>query len=338
MTRPELAVLVAHAKRALTQALLESPLVDDPATEADLRAYFPAPVVQRFGDLLGEHALRRELVATLAANQAVDSMGATFVSRLVSELGAAPAGVVRALRTAIAVTGADERWTAVEALGATVEPDAQWTLIAGIDWLVEVVTRAYLAAPDSIDDAQAVAAARELFARLGEALPELGSEAWREAHIRHIDALTGKGVPELLARRHAFQPALVHAPDIIAVAAATGREVEAVGRAFLGLESRTPLAWLEQINESRPAGGRMQRWAQQALRDDVLRARRELAERALEESPEADVEQALENFFAARARPLARLERFTRTLTGSDEIDLAGLTLVLRQLRALTEC
>ncbi len=49
--RPELAVLLTHAKRSLTDALLDSELVDDPWFERDLRGYFPPAIVERFGDV-----------------------------------------------------------------------------------------------------------------------------------------------------------------------------------------------------------------------------------------------------------------------------------------------
>src|SRR3954453_12603818 len=88
LERPGAAGALAYAKRSLTGALLRSELPDDPFLETALRDYFPGPVVERFGGLLGEHPLRRELVATIVSNHVVDALGPTFVSRLVSELGA----------------------------------------------------------------------------------------------------------------------------------------------------------------------------------------------------------------------------------------------------------
>ena len=105
MERPELCVLLAYAKRSLKTALLESSLVDDPYLDRELRGYFPPKVVERFGHLLGRHALRRELVATIMANDVVNSQGITFVSRLCSETGAEQAEVVRAYYIAREVTG-----------------------------------------------------------------------------------------------------------------------------------------------------------------------------------------------------------------------------------------
>jgi glutamate dehydrogenase len=85
-----------------------------------------------------------------------------------------------------------------------------------------------------------------------------------------------------------------------------------------------------------PVGTRMQRWALQAVRDDILAARRLVAERALQDAPEASAEDAIDDFLDANAEGVARLAGFTRALAG-EGTDLAGLTLAVRQLRALVD-
>ena len=97
LTRPELAVLLAGAKRSLAARLLASDVPDQPALRAALVAYFPPALAERFDDLLDSHRLRRELVASEVANDLVDRMGATFVTRLVADTGASPAGGGRRL-------------------------------------------------------------------------------------------------------------------------------------------------------------------------------------------------------------------------------------------------
>ena len=328
-------MLVAYAKRLLTDALLESDLPDEAAFDHDVRAYFPRPVVARFGHLIAEHPLRRELVATLAANDVVDALGPTFVSGLSSEFGAEPAEVVRAFRIAREVTGATQRWLEIEGQVATLDADAAWRLLDGVDDLVAGVARWYLLHAPGADVEATVAAADDAFVTLAEAMPGLRSEAWREEHEALAVELIDAGVPDEVARRHAFQRALRHAPDIIAVAQATGRDVVAVARAFFDLGERLGLEWLEQEVLALPATTRVQRWAQQALLDDVLDARRVLAEKALEESADAEPAAAVDAFLEAREAPLRRLSSVARALRAEGDGDLAGLTLAIRHLRGL---
>ncbi len=63
---------------------------------------------------------------------------------MVTETGAQPADVVRAYRIARDVTGAVERWEAIEALDGVIDPRVQSELMRGVDWLVETASRWYL--------------------------------------------------------------------------------------------------------------------------------------------------------------------------------------------------
>jgi glutamate dehydrogenase len=335
LERPELAVLLAYAKRLLTDSLLDSSLPEDPAFERDLRAYFPPRVVERFAGLLPEHPLRRELIATLVANDVVDALGPTFVSGLARELGAEPAEVVRAFRIAREVTGATQRWLEIEGHAASLDPAVAWRLMDRVDELVAGVTRWYLLNALGADVDETIAAGHDAFVALADAMPTLRSEAWRDEHEALARELAAEGVPNDLARTHAFQRALLHAPDIIAVAQATGRDVAEVARGFFDLGERLGLEWLEHEVLALPGSSRIQRWAQQALLDDVLAARRVLAQRALEESPDAEPADAVETFLDAREAPRRRLTAVARTLTVEGDGDLAGLTLAVRHLRGL---
>ena len=190
--------------------------------------------------------------------------------------------------------------------------------------------------PPGADVEATVAAAGDAFVTLAEEMPGLRSDAWREEHEALAIELIDAGVPDEIARRHAFQRALRHAPDIIAVAQATGRDVVAVARAFFDLGERLGLEWLEQEVLALPASTRVQRWAQQALLDDVLDARRVLAEKALEEAAaEAEPAAAVDAFLEAREAPLRRLSSVARALRAEGDGDLAGLTLAIRHLRGL---
>ena len=148
--------------------------------------------------------------------------------------------------------------------------------------------------------------------------------------------MIGLGVPEPLARAHALRPEQRYAPDMVWVAGATGRPIEEVAEVFFAVGAELRLDWIESELERVPAPSRMQRWALQAVREDAAQVRRELAGGVLAESPGGSPQEAVEAYLAERGDARRRLTAFLRSLSREGEPDLAGLTLAVRQLRALT--
>jgi glutamate dehydrogenase len=329
--RPELAVLLAHAKQSLTDALLESDLVEDPWLARDLRGYFPPAVVERFGGLIAEHRLRRELTATLVANELVDALGPTFVSRLSTELGASASEVVRAYRIARDVTGAIGRFATIDALDDRLDDEVAVELLEGVERLVETVTRWYLTHAPAGSLQELVEAGHEGFDAIEDALEAAPPE--RVATV--CERLEALGVPQTLAQAHALTDDLSFAPDVLAVAAESDRPLEEVGLAFARLGDRLRFGWLEAELDELPATQRMQRWAIQALRDDARRARRDLVAAALAEAPDLVAEEAVAAFVERHASRAEHLASVMRSLS-VDGSELAGLMVVVRELRSLT--
>jgi glutamate dehydrogenase len=335
MSTPELAVLLAYSKINLTGQLVRSALPDDPYFVNDLQRYFPAAVVGRFRALLPDHPLRRELVATIAANEVVNSLGSTFVTQLLAESGADPADVVRAYRIGRDVTGAGPRWEAIEGLFESLTPDVQNELLSTVDRMVEVVTRWYLRNPPAGSLAEVIEPARAAFERLAAAISTIGSPAWQAERHREAERLIADGVTEEMAVQHAYLLELVHGPDIIAVATESGRDVVEVARAFFLVGEAFHVDRLEAAMEHIEPSSKWQRWALQALEDDLLEIRRDLAARAIAEGTGRPIDDAVESFLGSRAEAIARLDRFMRTLAADPGGGLSALSVAVRQVRGL---
>jgi glutamate dehydrogenase len=334
MARPELCILLAYAKQSLEDAIRNSALPDEPYLDKDVRAYFPAAIVDRFGALIGQHPLRRDLASTILANAVCNDQGVTFVSGLAAETGAEPAEVARACRIAREVTGAVELWADVEALDGKIDPRVQNRLMVGVDTLVEDVSRWYLLNAPTAPLGETIEEMVPLFAALADVIDEVGSEAWRGAREQVARELVRQGVAEDLARRRAFQPELAHAPDIVAVTKATGRSLEDVANAFFLAGERLHLDWLEGRLIDRPASSSWQRWAAKAMEDEVMALRRDVALRALGNTSKPASE-ALDAYLAGRGEAHERLGRLVESLDSPGEDELAALTVALRQVRSV---
>ncbi|GAB6067204.1 hypothetical protein JCM13664_05220 [Methylothermus subterraneus] len=81
LTRPELAVLLAHAKMQFKQALLKrSDFLRRDFLRPYLHGYFPGILVERYGQAVAEHPLADAITVTHLGNFLLDRTGATFLT------------------------------------------------------------------------------------------------------------------------------------------------------------------------------------------------------------------------------------------------------------------
>ena len=85
LPRPLLAVLLGHVKNFTFSMLMETPFPDGPAGRPFLDAYFPKRLRSQYAEHFEGHVLRREIIATAAANHIINHAGVTFLWRVMNE-------------------------------------------------------------------------------------------------------------------------------------------------------------------------------------------------------------------------------------------------------------
>jgi glutamate dehydrogenase len=335
LTRPELAVLLAGAKRSLAARLLSSTVPDQPALRAALAGYFPPLMMERFGHHLDGHRLRRELVASAVANDVVNRMGATFVTRLAADTGATPAEVAAAYWIARTVVSAPQLWAELDTDEAGVPPTAK-VLAAGpvISDLLEAVTRDYLRRHETGDIALVAARDQPALAELAGAVAELGTPYRRRLRARRAETLGDRGLDQDMAWRWAGLPDLEVGPDAAELARATGRSVPAVAEAVLQLGEALGIDRLgERLRQATPRG----RWGWAAWRglvDDLDHLRRLAARRALDDYPNETELEAVLRFLVSRAHAVGQVTRLLRDIESETEPSLDAVAVATRAVRA----
>lgn len=333
MSRPELAVLLAYAKRFLTDLLVESNLPDDPHFEADLYEYFPDAISDRFRDEIAQHPLRRELISTIVANQVLNSLGSTFYSKMRTLTGDSAARIVRAFRAARAITGAQDRWAAIEALAGKVDPNTYRDLLRDVDRLVSVITRWYLNRPETpstIDDE--IGLAKEHFETLAAGMPGLEPSEWRQPYEAVVELMVTKGVPREVAVQHGYQRALRRAPDIIDLALRHDRNAMEVAAIYTQVSLEFRVDWLERQIRNLPGASTFERLAAESLADDLQQMRREVVAMILEES-----DGSLEAHYERFPRMQPRRDRLFTWLERDGITDVSAGLIAVRRLTQIAK-
>ncbi len=333
LTRPELAVLLAGGKRSLAARLLASNVPDQPALRAALAGYFPPRLSERFADLLDGHRLRRELVASVVANDVVNRMGATFVTRLAGDTGAAPAAIAAAYWIARSVVSAPARWAELDGAEGLPAPGALLAAAPVMADLLEALTRDYLRRLDTVDIAGSIARDGPPLAVLAAEIVRVGTPYRLRLRARRAEALVDGGLDQHLATAWAALADLEVGPDAAALARETGRPVTAVAEAVLQLGESLGIDRLgERLRQAAPAG----RWGRAAWRglvDDLDHVRRAAARRALSEHPGHSEPDAVLAFLVDRASQVGEITRLLREIESEPQPSLDAVAVATRAVR-----
>ena len=335
LTRPELAVLLAHSKLALQRQLLDSRLPDEAYYEPFLRCYFPDRIDLRFGQGVRSHRLRREIISVEIANLVLDTMGAAFVTRVRRDTGASAAAVVRAWAVAMAVSGADELWETITAGADPPLPlDAEARCCFALEAAVERAAKWIIATqpqdePTAALSDELAASTRELLQILPEVLPAAVRDPLRVA----ADTLAADGTPVALAERIVWLDQLADLFEIAHVARTIGVPHPVAAEAYYGVGELVDLSWVRHSLTELPAESRWERRAIEQLNEELIDARRQLTHAVLEgHGNGANIATCLQDYRAAHQEPLARLAALVGDIKSARSASLAALLVAVREI------
>ncbi|HEV7913169.1 MAG TPA: NAD-glutamate dehydrogenase [Albitalea sp.] len=337
LTAPELAVLLAYSKMELVDLVLDSDVPQDPYIATTLQRYFPKPLRERFAVQLQRHPLKREIIVTHVVNSMVNRVGPTFVHRLHEETGSTQADIVRAYLGAREVFQLISLWLANEALDHKVGVETQDAIVQATVRLLVRGTVWLLHHREALRDLDAT------IRRFSPGVAEVaaGLARWLAPHERaalQADAarLSSQGVPVELAQRVAQLDALFSALDIVEVGIETGCDVDTVAGVYFGVGGRLDLGWVSQQIAAQAADSHWQGLARVAMRDDLSVLARSLARSVLQAAaPRQDAVTLIAAWESQREFQLRRCRDLLADLKPAGALDMAMLSVLLRELRAL---
>jgi glutamate dehydrogenase len=328
---PEFAVMMAYTKNANVTEVLRSDFPDDPALDAHLLAYFPAPLRERFAEHIRHHRLRREIVATKIVDEMVNLSGISFDHRMTEDTGASVVDVLRAWVAAREILAAASWWSRIDALDRDV----------GLDTLLDLFLECRRVTERSalwllrhrrppLDVTSAVSRFRAGIDELSAAMDDV--LVGRMADVVHsVEAgRIALYVPEDLAQRSSIWPVLHTGFDMIEVADLHVCTVTTVAAAYWSVFDHLDLMWLWEAIGGLPRSDRWQTQARSAMRDDLLTALSELASTVISTSGGS-----VPRWLAANERAISRATSMIKDIRRAERLDISTLSVALRQLRNL---
>jgi glutamate dehydrogenase len=337
LTAPERAVLLAYSKIVLSDELISGTLVDDDYVRGALVAYFPPLLQKRYAGVMPRHALKRDIIATVVANTMINRTGSVFVHRMQEETGATSEEATRAFILARDIFELDRLWLDIDALDNKVPAQLQYEMLLEAGRLVVRATLWFLRRRrEKLPIADVIGIFRPGLAALRQKLPRLLSESDRIAWEATIQRLTAKGVPQELAVKLANLEALYGVLDVTEVALEQKKAIEPIAALYFALAGELELRWISEKISQLPTDTSWQALARNALRDDLAAQHRAITSVVAKLAPEeTDPQKMLAAWKERYAPAIMRLKNMVEELKRAPSLDLAVLSVLLRELRAL---
>ena len=336
LTRPELAVVLSYAKINLYNGLIASDASLTDFLQIDPQRYFPDILRRRYVDLIPDHRLSRQILATLIANDIVNRMGPAFIQRTQVDTGASIITIARAYEAARIICRARPMFKDIEDLDHVIPAQAQMLMMFEISrtlrhacfWLIEHYG-------EDLDIVKAVGRLKDGMRRVYK---RSSSYVSRAAHARMQKAQVewmSMGVPEKLAHSVALLTLTRAALDIVDVAAERKRDVIDSARLYAKFNDELELYWLHDSAEDLEVDGRWQAQARSNLRDEIYRLRRELALGLIKQRSKTDPRKVVDKWLQSHATEVARYKRTLDEMKLRGEIDFATLSVAAQELSDL---
>ncbi|MBS0349773.1 MAG: NAD-glutamate dehydrogenase [Proteobacteria bacterium] len=340
ITKPEMAILFAYSKITLKEQILLTDLPEDPYLSICLKEPFPLPLRKEYSDIMFQHKLRRDIIATQLCNRLVGDMGVSFVFQMQEETGASVPMIVRAYTAARIIFYMTEFYIDIESLDFKIDATIQYQINEEAVTLVRRAVRWLLRHRNKHIDIQEIIkdfadSVVYLFRRLPKYL--LGDD--RDGLESRRDRLIAANVPPEIALRVACAEPMYHALNIIEVALQEKREIQMVAEVYFLLVDRLKLIWFrQQINAY--AGGDSY-WvflAKSSYKAELDILQRRLSSEVLREiNVDSDISQQVDAWLERSQHLVDRWRNILSDLRTTGVKEFAIISVAIRELARLAQ-
>ncbi|RIJ76678.1 NAD-glutamate dehydrogenase [Nakamurella silvestris] len=334
---PELSVLLAYVKAALSKQMAASDLPDSPAYASRLPEYFPTQMRELYPEAIAHHPLRREIVTTMTVNEVVNGAGVSFVFRLGEEMAASAIDAIAAYSVTTAVFDLDDLWADIAAGDNEFPAQVQDQLVLDSRRLLDRAARWFLVRrPQPLDVTAEITRYRAAVAELTPRMPRLLHEIEHNNVRADVHRLTEMGAPADLANRVGYLLYTFSLLDIIDVADAADRSVLETADLYYALSAHLGLDRMLSLVTALDRGDRWHSLARQAVRDDLYRSVRAICADVLAHSEEGQTpEEKIASWEQDNRSRLARARTTLGEIAGAGAKDLAALSVAAREIRSM---
>lgn len=279
-TRPELAILLAYSKIHLYNQLLHCNNLDKEIYKPLLTAYFPTYLQTHFDSGILVHPLRKEITATVLANELINRVGPAFTYEICRASGLQVHQVVEAFFTASHLFKLGDLWSRIDALDDKMISGVQIKAYQQIAQALRIAVLHLLGSDGFIPGA-------DMVAHLMHSLPVFLSSTQVEEMQARVQEFEAQGADAMTAQQLA---SVLFLPSILEIASAVcGKDdMLPTAKTYFNIKSTFGIDGLERMVHQLSVETDWQRSAQLRLLNDLGMAAMSLLKQALTGSKNGD--------------------------------------------------
>ncbi|HAU1319712.1 TPA: NAD-glutamate dehydrogenase [Legionella pneumophila] len=339
LTRPELAVLMAHTKIHIANELLKSNLPDDPYFTTFLETGFPPSLRKPYAKALPKHPLSREIIATQLSNKLVNNMGITFMYRMLMETGMSIADIACAYTISACIFQTDALQDLIDSFQDKISLSTQYELLHHIRQLLNLATRWFLhnnRLAGGIEEN--IKNYGKSVNKLEQLIPKLMGGVTKEYLEKLISQFVGIGIEKDMAQKIAITRALYTSLNIIEVASQNQFELSLTAETYFKVGSQFNLVWFRDQIASDSREGHWNTMARLSLRDELDNLQRRLTIAILTTKTKERTSEKLIHLWLEQNHSIQkRWEKLLEMLLGGENIDYTIFFIALRELSSLIQ-
>jgi len=245
LSRPELCVLTSYAKIQLTKDLLETDLPDQGDVQVWVNEYFPKALRVKYAAEIGNHQLRRDIVAMKLANSMVNRLGPSYTSMTRARTGISVKAIAKAYIIVSEVYDLPNLWDRIEAMDNKVPAEVQMKAMRDVIVHAKRSIAWFLTnMGPNLDIEKDIADYRVGVQSIRKNLDKVLTDVQQGNFKRLTDSYVQEGFSKALARDVAMMNILATAPDIIAIAMDEKLDVLKTAQVFFRLGQEFHLDWM----------------------------------------------------------------------------------------------
>tara|TARA_R110000868_G_scaffold262401_2_gene521076 strand:- start:52601 stop:57454 length:4854 start_codon:yes stop_codon:yes gene_type:complete len=341
LTRPELSVLMAYAKMDIYNTLLSSKLPSEEVLEdLYLYNYFPTKLQAKYKDMMDNHRLKREIVATQVTNELINRMGMTFMDRMMDETGHEACTITRAFIIAKTLLGAQEWYDTIDALDNKVSAQVQRDLRDIVKKLVEGTAFWFLrnGSEKPLNITNTLAKYQKPFEEVGKNLEKHLTDDMKSRLERRKSEWLAKGVPEKIAKSWSFIPSLNCSADVATIAIETNQTISDVMDLHFRVGECLNMDVLHKRTKSIPVTDNWQRVGSLSIIEQLYGFQKQITGQVIAEKQATKLKKAddaVNSWLSHKNGSVSQYQKFIKELVADETTTHAMLNVALGQLKGL---